>query len=72
MTPAFMQAHSRFQTFQEMFDQSPIADTTEQGAAEAFASTAWNDFVRKTTDFDGWEPMLRMATTAHLRLGEDD
>lgn len=67
MTPAFVQAHSRFQDFEEMFAQSPIADTVEDDAPAAFASDAWDAFVRDTTDFSGWEPMLKAAIQAYIR-----
>lgn len=67
MTPDFVQAHSHFRDFQEMFDQSPIATTSEEDAAAAFAGDPWNDFVRETTDFNGWESMLHTAMRAYLQ-----
>ena len=67
MTPTFVQAHSRFNNFEDMFGQSPIANTSEEGAPAAFASDAWDTFVRETTDFEGWKAMLKTAIQAYIQ-----
>ena len=55
LTPAFMQRHTDFHNFPQMFEQSGIASKAEIGG------DTWNNFVVAHCRFSGWDTMLDAA-----------
>jgi hypothetical protein len=61
MPDAFIQAHTHFQTLQEMADAGGIEDVSELGRE------AWSTFVASNSDTEGWDALLELAATEYMR-----
>lgn len=64
--PAFIQAHSRFSSFEEMLRASPF-DVETQEDFDAIAGSSLDEFIDEETDFGSWEAMSQRAIREWIR-----
>ena len=72
LSPAFMAAHTRFGTIDELLEAGGFRTTSAEDG-HALSSASWEAFVRSTTRFTSWESMLQSACCrwmAHKLNGE--
>jgi len=59
--PKFMSKHTESGDFEEFVEDSPWAVESEEDF-EAIPEDEWDDYVRESTTFDGWEEMQKSAS----------
>ena len=60
LSPAFMQHHTRFASFEAMLAASPFSAETAEDF-KAIPEDDWDAFVRRETRFHSWEAMQKEA-----------
>lgn len=67
MPPAFMQTNTQFQSIQEMFDKSPVANAKQEDLPRLLKEQEWNDFVSVHTRFLNWMEMVKAAGLENVK-----
>jgi len=60
LSPAFMRAHTRFSSFENMLEKSPFTVKTAEDF-RAIPDAEWEAYVRRSTKFTSWEAMQKQA-----------
>jgi hypothetical protein len=60
LSPAFMQHHTRFASFEAMLAASPFSVETAEDFT-AIPGDEWDAFVQRVTSFHSWEAMQKEA-----------
>ncbi|SFF72766.1 hypothetical protein SAMN05216353_10724 [Halobacillus alkaliphilus] len=58
--PSFMSAHTNFNSFQEMLDQSPF-EVKSQKDFEAIPNYEFDTYISQSTNFSSWKGMQQKA-----------
>ncbi|MFQ5828178.1 MAG: hypothetical protein ACE5JD_03355 [Candidatus Methylomirabilia bacterium] len=57
LTDSFVRSHTKYQSWEEMLDQSPFRTQSSQN----FTNSRWDAFIRANTKFSSWKEMLKEA-----------
>lgn len=72
-TPGFMQTHTRFDSLEEFFAESPWTVETQQDFKQ-IPTRKFDEYVNENTGFNDWDAMLAAAgrewVTRQLTIGE--
>ena len=70
LTPAFLRAHSRFDSFEALVRGGDFVQPGDQLTAEKFRAIpdkAWDQWIAKATDFRDWKQMQEAAGAEYLK-----
>ena len=67
MPPSFMRSNTRFQTLQQMVDESGFATDDTETIRSLLKSDHWSQYVDRHTRFKSWDDMLATAAAANMR-----
>ena len=64
LTPAFLQKHCEFSSFEQLVRSSSLIEKNEpitKGKFEEIPDDAWDSWIENVTDFPDWKSMLNAA-----------
>ena len=70
LTPAFLRAHSEFDSFEALVRDGAFVQPGDQLTAERFRAIpdkAWDEWIAKATDFPDWKQMQEAAGAEYLK-----
>ena len=62
--PRFMQANTKYESFEALLEASPFKVETKEDFA---AIPKWDDFIREATRFGSWEEMMQAAAAEYAK-----